>query len=70
MLTLIQYLISLFLIIIIFVRIPEDNAGLTSFTTTSTIFGSPKSAQRILNSLTGISILAYLLLAVLLNFSV
>ena len=58
---------SLFLIIIIFLRIPQENVGLASFATKSNLLGSPRSAQRFLNTLTVISILIYLGVAIQLN---
>ena len=59
--------ISLFLTIIIFLRIPQDNVGLASFATKSNLLGSPRSAQRFLNILTGIGIFVYLGIAIQLN---
>ena len=59
--------VSLFLIIIIFLRIPQENVGLASFTTKSNLLGSPSSAQRFLNILTAISILIYFGIAIQLN---
>jgi len=58
---------SLFLILIIFLRIPQENVGLASFATKSNLLGSPRSAQRFLNTLTVISILIYLGIAIQLN---
>ena len=63
----ITFIISLFLIIIIFLRIPQESTGLASFATKSDILGSPSSAQRSLNILTAIGILIYLGIAVTLN---
>ena len=60
-------LMSLFLILIIFLRMPQENIGLSSFANKSDIFGSPSSTQRTLNYITGISVLAYLLIALNLN---
>ena len=60
-------LISLFLIVIIFLRVPQDNVGLTSFATKSNLLGSPRSAQRFLNILTAIGIVIYFLTAIQLN---
>jgi preprotein translocase subunit SecG len=62
------FLISICLIIIIFLRIPQENVGLTSFATKSDIFGSPSSAQRFLNLLTAFGILIYVGIAIQLNF--
>ena len=61
------FIISLFLIIIIFLRIPQENSGLASFATKSDLLGSPSSAQRFLNILTAFGILIYLGIAVQLN---
>ena len=68
MLKLIGYLTSIFLISIIFLRMPQKTTGLSSFTTSSSILGSPSSARRILNILTAIGIIIYLGIAVTLNF--
>lgn len=67
MLKLIGAFISLFLIIIIFLRIPQENVGLASFATTSNLLGSPSSAQRFLNILTVVGILVYFGVAIQLN---
>ena len=67
MLRLAGVFISIFLIIIIFLRIPQENVGLASFATKSNLLGSPSSAQQFLNILTGIGILGYLLIAIKLN---
>ena len=61
------FIISLFLIIIIFLRIPQENVGLASFATKSDLLGSPSSAQRSLNILTAFGILIYFSVAVGLN---
>lgn len=63
------FIVSLFLIVIIFLRIPQENVGLASFATKSDLLGSPSSAQRSLNIFTGFGILIYIVLAVQLNFS-
>ena len=67
MLKLIGALISLFLIVIIFLRIPQENVGLASFATKSNLLGSPSSAQRFLNILTAIGIILFLGIAIQLN---
>jgi preprotein translocase subunit SecG len=67
MFKLIGYFISLFLIVIIFLRIPQENVGLTSFANKSNLLGSPSSAQRFLNILTALGILIYLGIAIQLN---
>jgi preprotein translocase subunit SecG len=67
MLEIIGTFISVFLIVIIFLRIPQENVGLASFTTKSNLLGSPSSAQRFLNILTGFGILIYFGIAFQLN---
>ena len=61
------FIISIFLIVIIFLRIPQENSGLASFATKTDLLGSPSSAQRSLNILTAFGILIYFGLAVQLN---
>ena len=68
MLNVLWILLSLFLIIIIFLRAPQ-NSGLASFATKSNLLGSPSSAERTLNNLTIIAITLYLLIAIELNFN-
>ena len=67
MLRLFLFAISIFLIAIIFLRIPEENVGLASFATKSNLLGSPSSAQKSLNVLTGFGILLYFILATVSN---
>jgi preprotein translocase subunit SecG len=62
------FIVSVFLIIIIFLRIPQENVGLASFATKSDLLGSPSSAQRSLNIFTGFGILIYFAIAIQLNF--
>ena len=69
MLKLIGVFTSLFLITIIFLRIPQENVGLASFEAKSNLLGSPRLAQRFLNILTGVGILLYLGIAIKLNLS-
>jgi preprotein translocase subunit SecG len=69
MIKLFAFLSSIFLIIIIFLRIPQESVGLGSFATKSDLLGSPSSAQKSLNIVTAFGILVYLLLAIQLNFS-
>ena len=64
-----KYLINIFLILIILLRIPQENVGLASFANKSNLLGSPSSAQRFLNILTAIGILIYLGIAIQLNFA-
>nr|YP_874391.1 preprotein translocase SecG subunit [Phaeodactylum tricornutum]ABK20614.1 preprotein translocase SecG subunit [Phaeodactylum tricornutum]QHR85568.1 preprotein translocase SecG subunit [Phaeodactylum tricornutum] len=67
MLKLFAFAISLFLIVIIFLRIPQENVGLASFATKSELLGSPSSAQRSLNILTGFGIFIYFGIAIQMN---
>jgi preprotein translocase subunit SecG len=67
MLKLLGFIISIFLIIIIFLRIPQENMGLASFATKSDLLGSPSSAQRSLNILTAFGILIYFGIAIQMN---
>ena len=64
----IGFIISILLIIIIFLRMPQENVGLSSFATKSDLLGSPSSAERSLNILTAFGILIYLGIALQLNF--
>jgi preprotein translocase subunit SecG len=61
------FIVSLFLILIIFLRIPQENVGLSSFATKSDILGSPSSAQRALNIFTAFGILLYFGIAIAQN---
>ena len=67
MLKLIGFIVSILLIIIIFLRIPQENVGLSSFATKSDILGSPSSAERFLNILTAVGIVIYFSIALTLN---
>lgn len=69
MLKLTGFIISIFLILIIFLRMPQENAGLSSFATKSGLLGSPSSAQRFLNILTGVGIVCYLGIAIKMNLT-
>jgi preprotein translocase subunit SecG len=64
MLKLFGFLVSIFLIIIIFLKIPQENVGLASFATKTDLLGSPSSAQRSLNIFTGVGILIYFAIAI------
>jgi preprotein translocase subunit SecG len=68
MLKLFGLLISIFLIVIIFLRIPQENVGLASFAMKTDLLGSPSSAQRLLNIFTGLGISIYFVIALQLNF--
>ena len=63
MLKQIWFVVSVFLIVIIFLRMPQESIGLSSFANKSDLLGSPSSAQRSLNILTGFGILIYFILA-------
>ena len=67
MLKLFGFIVSLFLIVIIFLRVPQESLGLSSFATKSDILGSPSSAQNTLNIFTAIGIFIYLGIAITLN---
>ena len=69
MLKILGLIIRFSLIVIIFLRIPQENTGLASFATKSDLLGSPSSAQRFLNILTGFGILLYFILAIQINLA-
>jgi protein translocase SecG subunit len=66
MLKFIWLIISIVLIILIFLRTPQ-NPGLGSFSTKSSLLGSPSSAEQILNNLTIVLMFLYFLFAIFLN---
>ena len=67
MLKLIGFIVSILLIGVIFLRIPQENVGLSSFATKSDLLGSPSSAERLLNILTAVGIFIYFSIALTLN---
>ena len=67
MLRKIWIVLSIFLIFIIFLRMPQENIGLSSFANKSDILGSPTSAQKSLNYITTIAVLLYFVLAFIFN---
>jgi protein translocase SecG subunit len=67
MLKIIGFIVSILLIIIIFLRTPQENVGLSSFATKSDILGSPSSAERFLNILTAVGIIIYFGIALTFN---
>jgi len=69
MLKIFGFIVSFFLIGIIFLRISQENSGLASFATKSDLLGSPSSAQRFLNILTAFGILIYVVIAIQLNLA-
>jgi protein translocase SecG subunit len=66
MLKFIWLVVSIILIILIFLRTPQ-NQGLASFSTKSNLLGSPSSAEQFLNNLTIILMFFYFLFAIFLN---
>jgi protein translocase SecG subunit len=66
LLKLVWILLSIFLIFIIFSRVPR-NQGLTSFATKSDFLGSPNSTEKFLNNFTIVLIIAYYIIAIKLN---
>ena len=69
MLKLIAFIVSVLLIAIIFVRVPQQNVGLSSFATKTNLLGSPSSAERLLNVLTVLGILIYMGIALTLDLT-
>ena len=69
MLKLIGFIVNILLIILIFLRTPQENVGLSSFATKSNMLGSPSSAERFLNILTVFGILIYFGIALTLNLA-
>ena len=59
--------VSIFLIVIVLLRVPQENVGLASFANKSNVLGSPSSAERFLNNATMIGIFLYLAIAFQLN---
>ena len=66
MLKFIWLVVSIILIILIFLRTPQ-NQGLASFSTKSNLLGSPSSAEQFLNNLTIILMFVYFLFAIFVN---
>lgn len=69
MLKLIAFIVSVLLVAIIFVRVPQQNVGLSSFATKTNLLGSPSSAERLLNVLTVFGILIYMGIALTLDLT-
>jgi preprotein translocase subunit SecG len=61
--------LSIFLITIIVLRVPQENVGLSSFANKNNLLGSPSSAQKSLNILTAFGILLYFILAIVANLT-
>ena len=66
-LTILGVIVSIFLILIIILRIPKENVGLASFANKSNLLGCPSSAERFLNIATMTGIFLYLAIAFQLN---
>jgi protein translocase SecG subunit len=60
-------IISLSLIGLILLRVPEKSAGLASFANTSNLFGSPGQTERTLDKVMTVGILLYLALSFILD---
>ena len=69
MLKIIGFFISFVLIIIIFLRTPQESSGLASFASKSNLLGSPGSAEKSLNLITAAAILIYFSIVIKLNIS-
>ena len=69
MLKILAFIVDYCLIAAIFLRLPEENMGLTSFAAKSNLLGSPVSAERFLNRGIAVGILIYFLIALQLNLS-
>ena len=67
MLKLFGFILNIFLIFIVFVRVPEDSVGLSSFDSKGNLLGSPRSARLFLDFLIAIGSLVYLVIAFKLN---
>jgi preprotein translocase subunit SecG len=68
MLKILAFIISIFLITIILLKIPEESIGLSSLVTKNNLLVSPNLFQRFLNIGAGIGILIYFLIALKLDF--
>jgi protein translocase SecG subunit len=60
-------IISLSLIGLILLRVPEKSAGLASFANTSNLFGSPGQTERALDRIMTVGIILYLAICFILN---
>jgi protein translocase SecG subunit len=59
--------VCIFLIFIIFLRMPQETIGLSSFANKTDILGSPTSAQKTLNYITAFLVTVYCLMGLLMN---
>jgi preprotein translocase subunit SecG len=69
MVKIIGFIVSILLIGLIFLQIPQESLGLSSFATNSDLLGSSSSAQRFLRILTVSCIFIYIFIALQLNLS-
>ena len=67
MLKFVGFFISSLLILVIFLRTPQENVGLSSFATKTNVLGSPNSAERSINIITAVGIIIYFSIALTLN---
>ena len=67
MLKFIGFFVSSLLIVVIFLRTPQENVGLSSFATKTNVLGSPSSAERSINIITAVGIVIYFSIALTLN---
>lgn len=69
MLKLIWLVLSIFIILLVLIRIPSSQ-GLTNFSINNNLIGSSTSTERFLNQLTWVFIIVYFLLALKFNIFV
>lgn len=69
MLKLIWLILSIFIILLVLIRIPSSQ-GLTNFSINNNLIGSSTSTERFLNQLTWAFIIIYFLLAIKFNIFV
>lgn len=67
MLKILGFITRVFLIFVIFIRVPEDSAGLAGFSSKTGFLGSPRSARRLIDLATAAAIIVYLIIALKLN---
>lgn len=63
MLDFVEFLVSLALMFIILLRLPEETLGLQSFATNDAL-GSPRTTQRFINRLIGVLVFIYFGIAI------
>ena len=67
MLKIFGFIIRILLIVIIFLRIPRESAGLASFAMKNEVLGSPSVSQRSLNILIALGTFLFFGIAIQLN---